>query len=140
LVTITPSKLPEELEFQSFFGQLRFIVVIPIPKSKGTYDEGASKWFVSRLFGKFTPLSPTLKLLKGRRFHFTHNLGHWTPLTLNPSNALLAMLKTGKNGGWLTVVTRWCMRYLLREITSVVIGAPEGIRLFLLSWELANHA
>jgi hypothetical protein len=72
------------------------------------------KMFVLRLFGKFMPLFPTLK---GRRFHFTRNLGPWTPQISNRSNVLSAALKTGENGGWLTAVARWHMRYLLRWIS-----------------------
>jgi hypothetical protein len=65
-----------------------------------------------RLFGKFMPI------LKGWcRFHSTHKVGPWTLLTSNQSNALLAVLKTGGNGGWLTVVARWHMRYSLRRIS-----------------------
>jgi hypothetical protein len=71
--------------------------------------------FVLQLFGKFMPFYPTLEGC--RRFHSTHKLGLWTPLTSNPSNALSAVLKTGENGGWLTAVARWHMRYLLRRIS-----------------------
>jgi len=71
--------------------------------------------FVLRLFDKFMPLYPTL--MGCRRFHSTHKVGPWTPLISNPSNASSAVLKTGGNGGWLTAVARWHMRYSLRQIS-----------------------
>jgi hypothetical protein len=72
------------------------------------------KMFVLRLFGKFVPFYPTL--VGCRQFHSTHKVGPWTLLTSNPSNVLLAALKTGEVGVWLTAVARWHMRYLLRSI------------------------
>lgn len=86
----------------------------PFPKARNL-KQRSLKMFVLRLFNKFAPLYPTL--MECRRFHSTHKMGHWTLLTSNPSNALLAVLKTGQNGGWLTAVARWHMRYLLRQIS-----------------------
>ncbi len=71
--------------------------------------------FVLRLFGKLMPFSPTLKGCC--RFHPTQKVGPWTLLTSNPSNTLSAVLKTGENGGWLTVVACWHMWYLLKQIS-----------------------
>jgi len=85
----------------------------PYPKAR-YLKRRSLKPFVLRLFGKFMPRYLTLK---DRRFHFTHNLGPWTRLISNPSNALLAALKTGEIGRWLTAVARWHMRYLLRWIS-----------------------
>jgi hypothetical protein len=62
-------------------------------------------------------MPPYPTLMECRRFHSTHKVGPWTPLTSNPSNALSAVLKTGGNGGWLTAVARWHMRYSLRRIS-----------------------
>jgi hypothetical protein len=73
------------------------------------------KMFVLRLFNKFMPLYPTL--MGCRRFHSTHKVGPWTPLISNPSNVLSAVLKTRGNGGWLTAVAHWHMRYSLRQIS-----------------------
>ena len=70
--------------------------------------------FALQLFGKFKQLYPTLEGC--HRFHFTHKSGLWTPLTSNLSNALLAVLKTRENGGWLTAVAHWHMWCLLRRI------------------------
>ena len=86
----------------------------PFPKATNL-KQRSLKMFVSRLFGKFVLLDPTLK---GHRSHYTHSLGPWTPLTSNPSNVSSAVLKTGENGGWLTVVARWRMRYFLRQISG----------------------
>jgi hypothetical protein len=86
----------------------------PFPKARNL-KQRSLKMFVLRLFNKFTPLYPTP--MGCRRFHSTHKVGLWTLLTSNPSNVLLAVLKTGENGGWLTAVVHWHMRYLLRRIS-----------------------
>src|SRR6267154_5642664 len=58
-------------------------------------------------------------MLKGcHRFHSTHKVGPWTLLTSNPSNVLLAALKTGEIGDWLTAVVRWHIQYLLKQISQ----------------------
>jgi hypothetical protein len=88
-------------------------------------NQGSLKMFVLRLFGKFVPFFPTL--MGWRRFHSTHKVGPWTPLTSNPSNVLSAVLKTGENGGWLTAVARWHMRYLLRRISRRQHDRPSGL-------------
>ena len=77
------------------------------------------------LFGKFAPFYPTLKGC--RRFHSTHKAGHWTPPTSNPSNVLSVVLKTVENGGWLTAVARWHMRYLLRRISCRQCDRANGL-------------
>jgi hypothetical protein len=69
--------------------------------------------FVLRLFSKFMP-----KFIGCCRFHSTHKVGPWTPLTSNPFNVLSAVLKTGRHGGWLTAVAHWHMQYLLRRISG----------------------
>jgi hypothetical protein len=86
----------------------------PFPKARNL-KQRSLKMFVLRLFGKLMSSYPTPKGC--RQFHSTHKVGPWTPLTSNPSNVLLAVLKTGGNGGWLTAVARWPMRYLLRWIS-----------------------
>ena len=85
----------------------------PFPKAP-SLKQRSLKMFALWLFGKFKQLYPTLEGC--HRFHFTHKSGLWTPLTSNLSNALLAVLKTGENGGWLTAVAHWHMRCLLRRI------------------------
>ena len=50
-------------------------------------------------------------------FHFTHRLGPWTLLTLNPFSASSAVLKTRGNGGWSTIVVHWHMQYSWRCIS-----------------------
>lgn len=65
--------------------------------------------FVLRLFDKSILISPTL--VGCCRFHITHKVGLWTPLTSSPFSVLSAVLKTGGDGGWLTAVARWHMRY-----------------------------
>jgi hypothetical protein len=83
----------------------------PFPKATNL-KQRSLKMFVLRLFGKF------VSTLKGCcRFHPTHRVGFWTLLTSNPSNALSVVLKTEGNGGWLTAVARWHMRYLLKRIS-----------------------
>jgi hypothetical protein len=86
----------------------------PFPKAR-SLKQSSLKRFVLRLFGKFVLLSPTL--MGYRRFHFTHKVGPWTLLTSNPYNASSAVLKTGGNGGWLTAVARWHMRYFQRWVS-----------------------
>jgi hypothetical protein len=86
----------------------------PFPKARNL-KQWSLKMFVLPLFGKFMRLYPTPEGC--RRFHTTHKVGPWTPLTSNPSNALSAVLKTGEDGGWLTAVAHWHMRYLLRWIS-----------------------
>src|SRR5712691_4700952 len=54
-------------------------------------------------------------LMESHRFRFTRRMGPWTSLTSNPSSVLLAVLKTGENGGWSTAVVRWRMQYSLRH-------------------------
>jgi hypothetical protein len=69
--------------------------------------------FVLQLFSKFMP-----KFIGCHRFHSTHKVGPWTPLTSNPFNVLSAVLKTERHGGWLTAVAHWHMQYLLRQISG----------------------
>lgn len=87
----------------------------PFPKARNL-KRGSLKLFVSRLFGKFMSFYPTL--MRYCRFRFTGRLGPWTRLTSNRSSVLLAVLKTGENGGWSTAVARWHTRYSLRWISS----------------------
>jgi hypothetical protein len=104
---------PNSSSFKHSSGNFCTSLSSPFPKA-WNLKQRSLKMSVLRLFGKFMPLYPTFK---GHQFHFTHKWGPWTPLTSNPSNALLAVLKTGENGGWLTAVARWHMRYLLRWIS-----------------------
>src|SRR5229473_5056161 len=87
---------PKSLSFKHFSGNFSLSSSSPFPKA-GNLKQRSLKMFVLRLFGKLMPFSPTLKGCC--RFHPTQKVGPWTPLTSNPSNALLAMLKTGGDGG-----------------------------------------
>jgi len=111
-----------------FFGQLPSTVVIPIPKKQATLNKGASECLscgYSESSCHFTQRS------KGCcRFHSTHKVGSWTSLTLNPSNALSTMLKTGGYGGLLTAVARWHVRNSRRrhDQASELCANPFALR------------
>jgi hypothetical protein len=103
--------LPKSSSLKRSLGNFCTSSSSPFPKAMNL-KQRSLKMFVLRLFGKFMP---TFKACC--RFHPTHRVGPWTLLTSNPSNALSAVLKTGGNGGWLTAVAHWHMRYLLRRIS-----------------------
>src|SRR5713226_1278248 len=87
---------PKSLSFKCFLGNFSPSLSSPFPKA-GNLKQRSLKMFVLQLFSKLMPFSPTLKGCC--RFHSTQKVGPWTLLTSNPSNALLAVLKTGGNGG-----------------------------------------
>ena len=104
---------PKSSSFNHFSGNFCTSSSSPFPKARNL-KQRSLKVFVSLLFDKFIPFCPTL--MGRRRFHTTHKAGPWTLLTSNLFNALSAVLKTGEDGGWLTVVARWHTRHLLRWI------------------------
>lgn len=104
---------PKSLSFNHFSGNFCTLLSSPFPKARNL-KQRSLKVFVSPLFDKFIPFCPTL--MGRHRFHTTHKAGPWTLLTSNLFNALLAVLKTGEDGGWLTIVACWHMRHLLRWI------------------------
>jgi len=106
---------PKSSSFKRSSGNFGTSLSSPFPKPRNL-KRRSLKPFVLRLFDKFVPFYPTLTGC--RRFHSTHKVGPWTPLTSNPFNVLLAVLRIVKNGGWLTAVARWHMRYLLRRISE----------------------
>src|SRR5229473_3965681 len=87
---------PKSSSFKHFLGNFSPLLSSPFPKA-GNLKQRSLKMFVLWLFSKLMPFSPTLKGCC--QFYPTQKVGPWTPLTSNPSNALLAMLKTRGNGG-----------------------------------------
>lgn len=101
--TSTVETFPKFSSYKRFTGNSSTSSSFPFPKPMNLIQR-SPKVFVSRLFGKLIPFSPTL--MERRPFRFTHRLGPWTSLTLNVSSALSAALKTGGDGGWSTAVVR----------------------------------
>ena len=98
--------------YKRFLGNFSPYSPFPFPKA-GSLKQRSPKTFVSLLFGKLYSTHPML--MGCLRFRFIRRPGPWTLLTSNPSSALSAVLKTGKNGGWLTAVDHWPMQYSLRR-------------------------
>ena len=99
--TSTIKTFPKFSSYKHFTGNSSTSLSFPFLKAMN-FKQRSLKVFVLRLFGALILISPTL--MEHCAFRFTCRLGPWTLLTLNVSSALLAILKTRGDGGWLTAV------------------------------------